>query len=220
MVGSVGFQFLGKGVMKMRRIQRLLVIAILGVVMLGFGFISTADATKAPFMPPDYYFVPGYPDANNANGRIFPGYVLGTLPSPPYPLFNLIDRSQVSFIYQTWVYWIIELDIFPQPIKVQVWVRESGAGDDAWVELKLERHAVGCGHYEEWLYPSWWDIVSGPIYQWYAYFEPYYWDVGEYETHLLYTCKDPDNPGERMVVWDTVSGEYLDYYGMFQVVDG
>ena len=204
----------------MRRIQRLLVMAILGVVILGFGYISTADATKAPFMPPDYYFVPGYPDANNANGRIYPGYVYDTLPSPPYPRFNVFDQSDVSFINQIWIYWEIELDLFPQPIKVDVRVRPAGSGDDAWVDVKLSRHSIGCGNLEGVIPDSWLDIVSGPFYEWYAYFEPGYWEVGEYETHLQYTCKDPDNPSQRMIVWDTVTGELLDYYGMFLVLDG
>ncbi|MFW9805422.1 MAG: hypothetical protein ACFFFK_01675 [Candidatus Thorarchaeota archaeon] len=202
----------------MSRLRRVLVMAILGVVMMGFGFISAADADKAPFMPPDYYFVPDHPEANNVNGRIFPGYVYDETAGP----WNIFEQSDVSFIFQTWVYWIVELDIFPQPIQVHVWVREAGAGDDAWSEVKLSRHSAGCGNWEDWLDPSWLDpvIVSGPLYMWYAYFEPGYWNVGAYETHLQYTCKNPDNPRERMIVWDTVTGELLDYYGMFLVTDG
>ena len=205
----------------MSRIRKVLMMAILGVVIMGFGFISTADATKAPFMPPDYYFVPGHPEANYANGCIFPGYVYGTLPSPPYPLYNIFNQSEVSFIYQTWVYWRVELDLFPQPLQVQVWVRPADAGDDAWVEIELERHSVGHGRLEGMVPDDWLDgRLVGPLFQWYAYFEPGYWDVGEYETRLLYTCKDPDNPSERMVIWDTVTGELLDYEGMFLVLDG
>jgi hypothetical protein len=184
---------------------------------MGFGFISAVDADKPPFMPPDYYFVPGYPDANNANGRIFPGYVYDTLPSPPYPRFNVFDQSDVSFINQIWIYWEIELDLFPQPIQVDVWVRPAGSGDDAWIEVKLSRHSIGVGNLEGVIPDSWLDIVSGPFYEWYVYFDPGYWEPGEYETHLQYTCKNPDNPSQRMIVWDTVTGELLDYYGMFLV---
>lgn len=205
----------------MSKIRRVLVMAIIGVVMMGFGFISAVDADKPPFMPPDYYFVPGYPDAWNGNGRIFTGYVYDTLPSPPYPRFNVFEQSVVSFILEGWVYWEIELDLFPQPIQVHVWVRPSGASDDAWDEVKLSKVARGHGNLEDWVPPEWLDgRLAGPMYHWYTYFEPGYWDVGEYETHVQYTCKDPDNPRQRMVVWDTVTGELLDYYGMFLVVDG
>ncbi len=188
-------------------------LAIIGVVMMGFGFISAVDADKAPFMPPDYYWVPGYPDASNTNGRIFAWYTYDPLAGP----WNIFEQSDVTFFYTTWVYWEIELDIFPQPIDVDLWIRPAGSGDDAWVEVKLSRHSVGHGNLEGVIPDDWLDIVAGPFYEWYVYFEPGYWDVGEYETHFQYTCKNPDNPSERMIVWDTVSGELLDYYGMFLV---
>lgn len=216
MIGSKRFQLKNNGSDVMTRIRRVLVMAIIGVVMMGFGFISAVDADKPPFMPPDYYFVPGYPDASNVNGRIFPGYVYDPLEGP----WNIFEKSDVSFIMQGWVYWEIELDLFPQPIQVHVWIRPADAGEDAWVEVKLSRMAVGHGNLQYVLPPEWLDVVVGPLYRWYAYFEPNYWDVGEYETHLQYTCKDPDNPSERMVVWDTVTGELLDYYGMFLVQEG
>ena len=192
-------------------------MAILGVVIMGFGFISAVDADKPPFSPPDYYFVPGYPDASNVNGRIFPGYTYDPDAGP----WNIFEQSDVSFIFQGWVYWEVELDMFPQPIRVHVWVRPAGSGDDAWVEVKLSRNSIGHGNLEDWVPPDWLEFVAGPEYHWYAYFEPGYWDVGEYETHLQYTCKDPNNPkNKEMVVWDTVTGELLDYYGMFLVQEG
>jgi hypothetical protein len=219
MTGSDSFQFVNNESDVMNRIRRALVVAIIGVVMLGFGLISAVDAEKPPFMPPDYYFVPGYPDAWNGNGRIFAGYVYDTLPSPPWPRFNVFDHSVVSFIYTTWVYWEEELDLFPQPIKVLVEIRPEGSGEDAWVEVKLSRHSVGHANLEGFVPPEWLDgRLVGPLYQWYAYFEPDYWDPGEYETHVQYTCKDPNNPGERMIIWDLESGDFLDFYGMFLVL--
>ncbi len=197
----------------MSRIRRVLVMAILGVVIMGFGFISAVDADKPPFMPPDYYFVPGHPESNNINGRIFAYYTYDPEAGP----WNIFDESAVSFFYTSWVYWEVELDIFPQPIQVHLWIREAGAGEDAWDDIKLDRHSVGHGNLEGVVPDEWLDIVAGPYYEWYVYFDPGYWEPGEYETHMQYTCKNPDNPSERMVVWDTVTGDPLDFYGMFLV---
>jgi hypothetical protein len=183
------------------------VVAIIGVVMLGFGMIAAVDATKPPFLPPDYDGYPGYPDAV----RIFPGWD-----------GNWIFESEACFILQGWVYYVDEAEpvdeteLFPQPIRVQVWIRPAGSNGD-WSEVKLSRNAVGKGHLIN-------PYFVGPVYLWYAYFEPGYFDVGEYETHLLYTCKDPNNPSERITCWNTEPGPNygtpLDFYGLLTVYEG
>ncbi|MHA2395276.1 MAG: hypothetical protein ACXAC0_01095 [Candidatus Thorarchaeota archaeon] len=190
----------------MNRIRKTLVVAIIGVVMLGFGLIAAVDAVKPPFMPPDFDPYPGYPDAV----RIRPGLV-----------GNWIYQSEASFIMQPWVYYVDEAEpvdereLFPQPIRVQVWIKSS-SGD--WCEIKLSRNAVGNGHLIN-------PYFVGPVYLWYAYFEPGYFAVGEYETHVQYTCKNPDNPSERMFCWDTdptspTYGMDLNFYGSLTVLDG
>lgn len=198
-------------------------IAILGVLMMGFGFISAVDADKPPFMPPDYYAVPGYPDANNANGRIFPGYVYDETEGP----WNIFEQSDASFILQGWAYVVCDLydetELFPQPIRFHVWIKPADSGDDAWREVELTRHAFGhglLGEPDDTL-PSGSEFV-GPAFRWYAYFEPFTWAPGVYETHMTYTCKNPNNPKDKeMIVWDPNYGdEPLDYYGMFMVIDG
>ncbi len=191
----------------MSRVRRPLVVAIIGLVMLGFGLITAVEAVKPPFMPPRFDGYPGYPDAY----RIFPGWD-----------GNEIYRSEASFVLHSWAYYVDpeepvdETELFPQPIRVQVWIKSSG-GD--WCEVKLSRNSWGNAA-AVWGDPH----FVGPNYRWYAYFEPYYFDAGVYETHVTYTCKDPDNPSQRMVCWNTIPGpDYgtpLDFYGLLTVLDG
>lgn len=184
-----------------------MVVVIIGLVMLGFGMITAVSAVKPPHMPPDYYWYPGYPDA---------AYIFLSADD------NVIYKSEASFVMAGWVYYVDpaepvdERELFPQPIRIQIWFKISG-GD--WCEIKLSRYAVGNAaavygdpHY------------VGPIFRWYAYFEPGYFDVGVYQTHIQYTCKDPNNPTERMVCWNTEPGsnyhDPLDWYGVLTVLDG
>jgi hypothetical protein len=190
----------------MSRKRKVLVVAIIGVVMLGFGMIAAVDAVKPPYMPPTFEGYPGYPDAV----RIRPGLVT-----------NEIYKSDASFILQIWVYYVDpaepvdERELFPQPIEVLVEYRLAGSNGD-WFEVKLSRNSVGNGHLTN-------PYFVGPVYLWYAYFEPGYFDVGEYETHVKYTCKDPNNPSERMVCWDTAPGPNygtpIDFYGSLTVLE-
>ena len=115
---------LQRGVKQMNRIRRTLVVAIIGLVILGFGLISAVEAGKPP--PPG-----GYPDAE----RI----LLWD--------YNVIDRSDASYVLAGWVYWVEpgydETELFPQPIRVQMWITEDGSETET--EIKLSRHAVGNG---------------------------------------------------------------------------
>jgi hypothetical protein len=187
--------------------RRTLVVAIIGVVMLGFGMIAAVDAVKPPWLPPDFQGYPGYPDAV----RLWPGLE-----------GNWIYESEASFIVQGWGYYVDEAEpvdekeLFPQPIRVQVWIRPADSSDDDWCEVELSRNAIGNGHIAN-------PHFVGPFYLWYAYFEPGYFAVGEYETHVLYTCKDPNNPRERMTCWNTEPGpnymQPLDFYGSLSVFE-
>ncbi|MFW9909986.1 MAG: hypothetical protein ACFFEF_15570 [Candidatus Thorarchaeota archaeon] len=191
----------------MKRIQKILVVAILSLVMLGCGLTTTVSAVKPPFMPPGFEGYPGHPDAL----RVFFAWD-----------GNVIHSSDPTFILSGWAYYVDEAEpvdeteLFPQPIRFQAWIKSS-SGD--WCEIKLSRHSIGNAaaifgdpHF------------VGPLYRWYAYFEPYTFDAGVYETHVTYTCKDPNNPSERMVCWNTLPGpDYgrpLDYYGLLTVLDG
>lgn len=199
----------------MKRIQRVLVVTIISLVMLGCGMTTAVSAVKPPFMPPAYEGYPGYPDA----AIIVPSFVIDS--NPYYP--NRFYESDASFIIAGWVYYVDPLEpvdereLFPQPIRIQVWIKSPG-GD--WSEVKLSRYALGnaADIYDDPHY-------VGPILRWYAYFEPYTFDVGVYETHISYTCKDPDNPSQRMFCWDTdptspTFGQDLNWYGTFLVQEG
>ena len=173
--------------------------------MLGFGLITAAQAVKPPFQAPNFEGYPGYPDAV----RLFVGFE-----------GNEIHQSDASYLVQFWTYYVDEAEpvdeteLFPQPIRVQVSIRSEGG---EWCEIELSRNAIGNGHLgEHWV---------GPVYIWYAYFEPGSFDVGFYETHLEYTCKNPDNPSGRMYCWDTdpESDTYLmdlNFYGSLNVLEG
>ena len=189
----------------MKRIQKILVVAMLSLVMLGCGMTTAVSAVKPPFLPPTFEGYPGYPDAV----RLFP-ILVG----------NEIYQSDASFFVQFWIYYVDpaepvdETELFPQPVRVQAWIRSAG-GD--WCEIDLMRNSIGNGHLAA-------PVYVGPAYLWYAYFEPYTFDVGVYETHILYTCKNPDKPNERMVCWNTEPGpnyhDPLDFYGTLTVLAG
>ncbi|MFX1415961.1 MAG: hypothetical protein ACFFC0_04065 [Promethearchaeota archaeon] len=190
----------------MNRTRRALVAAIIGMAILGFGLITAVEAVKPPFMPPEYLGYPGYPDAV----RIWPGWD-----------GNVIYESDASWVLSGWAYYVDEAEpvdereLFPPPITVQLFIRSSG-GD--WCEIKLSRHAFGNAKSID-------PHFVGPIHRWYAYFEPGYFDVGEYETNIQFTCKNPDNPKERMFCWDTdptspTYGMDLNWFGMLTVLDG
>ncbi|MFW9944132.1 MAG: hypothetical protein ACFFB7_03975 [Candidatus Sifarchaeia archaeon] len=183
----------------MNRVRRTLVVAIIGMAILGFGLITAVEAVKPPFMPPGYYGYPGYPDAV----RIWPGWDE-----------NVIYESEASWVLSGWTYWIDETvdetELFPEPIRVHLWIGGQ--------EIKLSRHAFGNAKAID-------PHFVGPVHRWYAYFEPYTFEPGVYETHIYYTCKDPDNPRERMLCWDTdpespTFGMNIDWYGWLTVLDG
>jgi len=172
----------------MRRIRRILLVAIVGMAILGLGFITAAEAVKPP--PPD-----GFPDAT--------------------PLFfgwdgNEIYESEASYVMTDWVYWVEEgydeTKIYPQPIDVHMWI--DG------VEIDLKRCAVGHGNLDSVgeIDPSWLPYLKGPLFRWFAYFEPYYFDVGQYETHIILSFKDSDSPSERII--------FIDWYGLITVLSG
>ncbi len=160
----------------MNRIQRTLVVAIVGMAILGFGLISAVEAVKPP--PPG-----GYPDAE----RI--AY---------WEEVNVIDESDASYWLISWVYWAEpgydETELFPQPLEVRLWI-----GDN---EIKLSRHSYGHGELDDILSPDWLPYVVGPMFRWYAYFEPYTFDAGVYDTHWTLTCKNPESPRERLLLTD------------------
>ncbi|MFW9976176.1 MAG: hypothetical protein ACFFDQ_12970 [Candidatus Thorarchaeota archaeon] len=204
----------------MNRKRKTLVVAIVGLVMLGCGLVTSVSAVKPPFHKPRYDPQPGYPDAV----MIIPGFVYNPSYPKPWCYWNIMDRSDASFILVGWFNWVDEMvderELFPQPIKIQVWIKSVDS--DVWCEVKLSRTAVGNAHLEDWLRPEYLPYAYGPIRQWYAYFEPNHFAAGEYDSHILITCKDPDNPSERMTCWDTSVGpdEKTDYYGMFLVNEG
>jgi len=190
--------------MLMNKIRRPLVVAIIGLVMLGFGMITAVQAVKPPFIPPAFYGYPGYPAAV----RIFASWD-----------GNVMYESDASFVVSGWTYWVDETvdetELFPQPLRVQLFIKDSG-GD--WCEIELSRNAYGAGHIQN---PN----FVGPAYLWYAYFEPGYFDAGVYETNIQFTCKDPDNPSERMFCWDTdpespTFGMDLNWFGLLTVLEG
>ncbi|MHA2140750.1 MAG: hypothetical protein ACXADC_13440 [Candidatus Thorarchaeota archaeon] len=183
----------------MNRIRRTIVVAIIGMAILGFGFITAVEAVKPPPLG-------GYPDAE----RIWLWD------------YNVIEKSDASYVLGGWVYWVEpgydETELFPQPIRIQMWITEDGSETET--EIKLSRHAVGHGQLDEWGFlPEELPYLVGPMYRWYAYFPPGYFDVGEYQTHIRYTCKDPDNPRNRIVVVDPFWGP-IDWYGWLSVQDG
>ena len=175
----------------MNRIRRTLVVAIIGVVMLGFGLIAAVDAVKPP----------PYEDAIRIH-RFVP---------------TTIHESDASFFWNGWVYMVEpgydETELFPQPIRFQLWI-----GD---YEIKLSRYAVGHGELEETgLFEPWkLPYLVGPLRCWYAYFEPGYFDVGEYQTHIKWTCKDPDSPSNRIVI-DYPGVGPLEFWGLLTVQEG
>jgi hypothetical protein len=156
----------------MDRIRRTLVVAIVGMAILGFGLISTVEAVKPPPRG-------GYPDAV----RIFPV-------SP-----NTIYESDASYFLIAWYYYVSpewnDKELFPQPVEFQFWIGNN--------EVKLSRHAIGHGELDELFPPEELQYIEGPLFRWYAYFEPYTFDVGVYDTHAMWTFKDPNSPSDRQV---------------------
>ena len=181
----------------MNRIKKPLVVVIIGLIMLGFGMVTAVSAVKPPFRPPT---ISPYPDAVWIEPGLYD---------------NVILQSDASFITKFWTYYVDpeepvdETALFPQPIRCQVWIDGE--------EIKLSRSAIGNGHIPDPHYVS-------PVYIWYAYFEPGYFSVGEHQTHVTYTCKDPNNSAGRMVVWNTLPGPGygvpLDFDGLLTVLDG
>lgn len=166
----------------MNRIRRTLVVAIVGMAIVGFGLISTVEAVKPPPMG-------GYPDAV----RVFP-WTLTT-----------IDASDASYFLIGWYYWVEpgydETKLFPQPLEVRLWI-----GDN---EIKLSRHSIGHGELDDLFTPEEMQHIVGPLFRWYAYFEPYTFDAGVYDTRITWTCKNPDYPRERLT--------FVDAWGLLEV---
>jgi len=104
-----------------------------------------------------------------------------------------ICESDASFVYVGWFYWVEEgyneWELLPVPLKVEM---EIGS-----MEIKLSRNAIGRGNMIPWVEEN----SKGPLYLWYAYFEPYYFEPGTYTVRTTMTCKDPDSPSERIVVY-------------------
>jgi len=159
------------------------------MAILGLGFITAVEAVKPP--PPD-----GFPDAT----PLYFGWDL-----------NEIYQSEASYVMTDWVYWVEEgydeTKIYPQPIDVHMWI--DG------VEIDLKRCAVGHGNLDSALPPEYLPYLTylkGPLFRWFAYFEPYYFDIGQYKTHLIVSFKDPDSPSDRII--------YIDWYGLITVLPG
>jgi len=157
----------------MNRIRRKLVVAIVGMAILGFGLISTVEAIKPP--PPG-----GYPDAV----RILPTGV------------HTIHESDASYFLIAWYYWVEpgydETELFPQPLEFRLWIGNN--------EIKLSKHAFGHGELDEIFTPEELQHIVGPLFRWYAYFEPYTFDAGVYDTHVTFSCKNPESPREKIVL--------------------
>jgi hypothetical protein len=170
----------------MNRVRRILVVAIVGMAILGLGFITAARADKPPKAN-------GFPDA-----------------TPLYVEWdgNEIHQSEASYLITGWVYWVEEgydeTKLYPHPIDAHLWI-----GD---VEIDLQRYAVGHGNLDSLVPPEWLPYLKGPFFGWFAYFEPYYFDVGQYDIHTTLSFKNPDSPsGDRI---------YFDYWGLVTVLPG
>lgn len=171
----------------MSKILKTLVLAIVGMTILGLGFITSVEAVKPP--PPD-----GFPDAT----RIFPGRE-----------DNDIHESEASYIMNGWYYYVgpdwDDKEAYPQPIDFQAWIDGK--------EVKLSRNSIGNGNLADTLIPPEnVEYAVGPLFQWYAYFEPYTFDPGVYVTRALWTCKDPNSPSDRI--------EVLEVWGFLNVLEG
>lgn len=171
----------------MNRVRRTLVVAIVGMAILGLGLITAVEAVKPP--PPG-----GLPDAV----RMWPGWD-----------GNEIYESEASYFMPGWVYWVEEgwdeTKLFPQPLDVHVWIEG--------VEIDLKRYAVGHGILDRTgaFWPEEFEYLKGPLFRWYAFFEPYYFNVGQYETHVKWSFKNPDSPSDRI---------YLEGWGSITVLEG
>ncbi|MFX1415960.1 MAG: hypothetical protein ACFFC0_04060 [Promethearchaeota archaeon] len=158
----------------MNRIQRTLVVAIVGMAILGLGLVTAVEAVKPPPLG-------GYDDAT----PIYMGWDE-----------NVIYESEASYVMAGWFYYVSpdwnDKEMFPQPIDIDMWI----GGE----EVKLSRVSIGHGNLDDiwWWPPDNHEYAVGPLFRWYAYFEPYTFDPGVYELRILWTSKDPDSPSDRM----------------------
>ena len=174
---------------------------MLSLVIMGCVMTTTVSAVQPPFRPPEF----PWPSGEEIN---------------PGTNDNVIYQSDASFIVRFWTYYVDEtepvdeLELFPEPIRVQVWF-QSPSGDVC--EIKLSRSVIGNGLNAP-------PPFVGPTYLWYVYFEPYHFEPGVYRTLVWYTCKNPDNPSERMTVWNTEPGPGygvpLRFFGSLTVLAG
>lgn len=113
--------------------------------------------------------------------------------------WNTMNEDQYAWFMIGWVYTELELEenVLPQPIKVNLYIDGKS--------VHLNRVSIGAGNVDcgppD---PTYGDCV-GPIFRWYAVFEPYYFAPGTYSFYFEFTSfKDPINSGPSPVGTITV----------------
>ncbi|MHA2337116.1 MAG: hypothetical protein ACXACX_07425 [Candidatus Hodarchaeales archaeon] len=100
---------------------------------------------------------------------------------------NVMNEDQYAWFLSGWVYTEgeIEQGVLPQPLKVNLYIDGES--------VHLNRYATGAGIFDcgppD---PELGDCV-GPVFRWYAAFEPYYFEPGTHTFYVEYSSfKDPD----------------------------
>ncbi|MHA1926229.1 MAG: hypothetical protein ACXABV_18920 [Candidatus Thorarchaeota archaeon] len=157
----------------MKRKFQVVVLVILGLTVLGFNLIAAVSA---------------------GGGQVPNGTFIGA-ERILYFEDTTICESDASYYVIDW-WWphyegSYEWEEFPVPVKMELYIGS--------MEIKLYRFAIGRGNLPPFIAePS----KQGPVYLWYAYFEPYYFESNEegYTVLTMQTCKNPDSPSERMLI--------------------
>ncbi|MFW9887737.1 MAG: hypothetical protein ACFFER_06110 [Candidatus Thorarchaeota archaeon] len=149
----------------MNRMQRALMVAVVGMVILGFSLVTTVKAVQ----PPPRW---GWPEGSEYGTRI--GWQRNAV--------TVISESEACYFLNGWRYWVEpgydERELFPQPIKYHLFIGAE--------EIHLSRNTIGVGNLPE-NGPD--EYFVGPLFRWYQYFEPYHFRPGTYVIRFIITYK-------------------------------